>query len=72
MVNSSGKHINRWRAYGVMGILTRFNPITGMMFGVIIGGIIGTYAQRYFGLSLALGAVVGLLVGQWSRNKRKS
>jgi hypothetical protein len=34
--------------------------------------MIGTYVQRYFGLSLALGAVIGLLLGQWSRNKRKS
>ena len=55
-----------------MGILTCFNPITGMIFSVIIGGIIRTYAQRYFGLSLALGAVMGLLLDQWSRNNRTS
>ena len=53
-----------------MGLLTCFNPITGMILGKIIGGIIGTYVQRYFGLLLASGAVLGLLLGQWSSNRR--
>jgi len=55
-----------------MGLLTCFNPITGMILGKIIGGIIGTYVQRYFGLLLASGAVLGLLLGQWSRNRWKT
>ena len=53
-----------------MDLLTRFNPITGMLLGKIIGDIIGTYVQRYFGLDLASGAILGLLLGQWSRNTR--
>ncbi|MES0325630.1 MAG: hypothetical protein ABUK18_07095 [Candidatus Bathyarchaeia archaeon] len=55
-----------------MGLLTRFNPITGMILGIIIGGIIGTCVQRYFGLFLASGAVLGLLLGLWSRNRWKT
>lgn len=55
-----------------MGLLTRFNLITGMFLGISIGGIIGTYVQRYFGLFLASGAVLGLLQGQWSRNRWKT
>ena len=46
----------------------RFNQISGFIIGVTIGGILGTYFTRYFGLLLVLGAVVGLLIGQWSRN----
>jgi len=54
-----------------MGLLTRFNPITGMLLGKIIGYIIGTYVQLFFGLFLASGAMLGLLLSQWSRNRRK-
>lgn len=45
------------------GHLDMLQPHNGMIFSVIIGGIIRTYAQRYFGLSLALGVVMGLLLG---------
>lgn len=56
--------------YG-MPITERFNPITGLMLGILVGGIIGTYAQRYFGTSLVIGAALGLLFGQWCKNQQK-
>jgi hypothetical protein len=40
--------------------------------GVVIGGITGTYMTRYFGLLVVLGAILGLLMGQWSKNRRKN
>ena len=40
--------------------------------GVVIGGIAGTYMARYFGLLVVLGAILGLLLGQWSKNRRKN
>ena len=46
----------------------RLNQISELILGVALGGILGTYFTRYFGLLLVMGAVVGLLIGQWSRN----
>ena len=40
--------------------------------GVFVGGIIGTYAQRYFGTALVIGAALGLLFGQWCKNQQKN
>ncbi len=54
-----------------MPIIDRFNPITGLMLRVLVGGIIGTYAQRYFGTALVIGAALGLLFGQWCKNQQK-
>ena len=53
-----------------MTIMERFNPISGLILGTMIGGILGTYAQRYFGFLLVVGAILGLLVGQWCKNQR--
>lgn len=55
-----------------MTITSRFNPISGLMLGILVGGILGTYAQRYFGTFLVIGAALGLLLGQWSKNQRKN
>jgi uncharacterized protein YcfJ len=49
----------------------RLNQISGFILGATIGGIIGTYYTRYFGLLLVLGAALGLLLGQWSRNHQE-
>ncbi|MFA9496866.1 MAG: hypothetical protein ACERKS_13230 [Candidatus Bathyarchaeota archaeon] len=54
-----------------MSIWTRFNPISGFILGSVICGILGTYAQRYFGTYLVIGAILGLLLGQWSKNQRE-
>ncbi len=47
------------------------NQLSGFILGVTMGGILGTFFTRYFGLLLVLGAVIGLLAGQWSRNSRE-
>lgn len=53
-----------------MSIKNRLNPVTGFVFGITLGGILGTFLERYFGAFLFGGAVLGLLVGQWCRNQR--
>lgn len=65
------KHIKpKDKVYG-MSIKKRLNPVSGFIFGVIIGGILGTYAGRYFAAFLFGGAILGLLVGQWCRNQQE-
>jgi hypothetical protein len=53
-----------------MSVWTRFNPISGLILSTVVGGILGTYAQRYFGTLLIIGAILGVLMGQWSKNLR--
>ena len=53
-----------------MSIKERLTPITGFVFGVTLGGIIGTFMGRYFVAFLVGGAALGLLIGQWCRNQR--
>jgi hypothetical protein len=49
----------------------RLTPLTGLIVGILFGGVIGTYLTRYFGFLVVLGAILGLLVGQWSQNQQK-
>lgn len=54
-----------------MSLKTRLNPTSGLIFGVVVGGLLGTYAGRYFVALLVGGAILGLLVGQWCKNQRE-
>ncbi|MBN2336697.1 hypothetical protein JXL21_14155 [Candidatus Bathyarchaeota archaeon] len=53
-----------------MPLVERFNPLTGLLLGLTLGGMVGIYFDN-FGLGVAVGASLGLLLGQWCRNRAK-
>ena len=50
--------------------MDRLSPITGIIVGATIGGVIGLWLNN-FALWLVLGTSLGLLVGQYYRNRTK-
>ena len=50
----------------------KLTPMAGLTVGILLGGVLGTYFTRYFGFLVVLGAILGLLIGQWSQNQKET
>lgn len=53
-----------------MPSMDRLSPITGIIVGATVGGVVGLWLNN-FALWLVLGTSLGLLVGQYCRNRTK-
>jgi len=51
-------------------ITDKLNPISGLIVGATVGGVVGLWLNN-FALWLVLGTSLGLLVGQYCRNRAK-
>jgi len=54
----------------VMPLISRLNPVIGLIIGVTLGGVAGLLLNN-FALWLVIGASLGLLTGQYCRNRVK-
>ncbi|MFH2110923.1 MAG: hypothetical protein ABIJ47_06645 [Candidatus Bathyarchaeota archaeon] len=53
-----------------MHLISRLNPVMGLIIGITLGGVTGLLLDN-FALWLVIGASVGLLMGQYCRNRVK-
>jgi uncharacterized membrane protein YoaK (UPF0700 family) len=54
----------------MMSYISRLNPLVGLIIGGTIGGVAGLLLDN-FALWLVIGASLGLLAGQFCRNRSK-